>query len=325
MKSLLVGARAPRAAAWFKPRGAAILMYHSIAENPAATSDGIGVSQSREAFEAHMRELARRFQPVTVERIARFAAGEGDLPPRAVAVTFDDGFLDNYELALPILERYGIPATFYILAGAVDRAAPPWYCRIRRAFSRTPQSNWADPVMGRRFSLTMPESRQEALQYAWNAGAAMTGAGQEEFVRRIENELETFLPAAEAPMMTWDQVRRLRKAGHIAGAHTMSHPNLAHIPLDEVEREVTQSKARLEAELGEPVDHFSYPHPALNPQWNAATMEALARAGYKSAALTTSGLVRRGDSPLALRRIYAADALRQWTWNLEITFLGARA
>lgn len=325
MKSTLVRTGALRTAARFKRRGAAILMYHSIAENPAATSDGIGVSQSKAVFEAHMRELARRFQPVTIERIARFASGEADLPPRAVAVTFDDGFLDNYELALPILRRYGIPATFYILAGAVDRAAPPWYCRIRRAFSRTPKADWVDPLSGRRFSLAAPGPKQEALQYAWDAGAAMTGARQEEFVRGVEKDLETFLPAAEAPMMTWDQVRGLRKAGHIAGAHTMSHPNLAHIPPDEVEREVSQSKARLEAELGEPVDHFSYPHPALNPQWNAATTEALARAGYKSAALTTSGLVRRGDSPLALRRIYAADDLRQWEWNLEITFLGARA
>lgn len=324
-KSLSLNTGLLRAAARFKQPGAVILMYHSIVKDPRETADGIGVSQPSRAFELHMRVLVKRFQPVTIEQVARFATGESSLPAHAVAVTFDDGFRDNYDVALPILTRYGIPATFYILVGAVDSGVPPWYCRIRWAFSRTLKKEWTDPERGKSFSLSNPASKQDALNLAWDMGAAKSGSGQEAFVRSIEADLEKSLPFAEAAMMSWDQVRALRRAGHIAGAHTMTHPNLAHVTAQEVEREVSESKAKLEAELQEPIEHFSYPHPALDPQWSAATAETVQSAGFRSATLTTGGCVQSGDSPLALKRIYAANDLRQWEWNLEMTFLGRPA
>jgi peptidoglycan/xylan/chitin deacetylase (PgdA/CDA1 family) len=123
-------------------------------------------------------------------------------------------------------------------------------------------------------------------------------------------------------MMTWEQVRALKKAGHTIGAHTLSHPNVAQVSQDEARSEIAGSKQRLEAEIGAPVDHFSYPHPALNPQWSQQTLEITREAGFKSAALTTCGPVRAGDEPLALKRIYTPADLNQFTWNLQCTFLG---
>lgn len=321
-KSLSLSMGLLRMAARFKTPGAVILMYHSIVEDPRETADGIGVSQSSRAFDLHMRALADRFQPVTIDQVVQFVRGEADLPARAVAVTFDDGFRDNYDVALPILSRYRIPAAFYILTGAIDSGVPPWYCRIRWAFRGTLKEEWIDPDHGKSFVLSNPISRQEALNLAWDMGAAKSGRSQEAFVRSVETNLEMSLPASEAAMMSWDQVRALRQAGHIVGAHTMSHPNLAHVSPQEAEREISESKAKLEVELQSAVEHFSYPHPALNPQWNPTTTEIVRRAGFRSAALTTCGRVLSGDSPLALKRIYAANDLHQWEWNLEMTFLG---
>lgn len=324
-KSILLHTGILRAAARFAPPAAVVLMYHSIVEDPRATAESIGVSQASHAFDLHMRALAQRFHPVSIDQVASFAMGEGALPPRAVAVTFDDGFRDNFDVALPILARYGIPAAFYILVGAVDSGAPPWYCRIRWAFGNTAKTVWTVPGQDQSFSLSDPAAKQRARSLAWDLGAAKSGSDQEAFVESIENGLEVSLPASKAAMMSWDEARALRRAGHIVGAHTMTHPNLAHIRPEEVAREVAESKARLEEELKEPVEHFSYPHPALNPQWNDATTEAVRRAGFRSAALTTCGRVLRGDSPLVLKRIYAANDLSQWIWNLEMTFLGRTA
>ena len=133
IKKTLVRSGGLRLAARLAPAAAVILMYHSIAKDPEVTRNTIGLSQSLKDFEAHMRTLAQRFSPVTIEQVAQFAREGKTLPKRAVVVTFDDGFLDNYECAFPVLNHYGVPATFYILVNAIrDRRSalvlPPQLC-----------------------------------------------------------------------------------------------------------------------------------------------------------------------------------------------------
>ncbi len=322
-KKALVRSPIFSAARRFFPPAAVILSYHSILEEPEATDHILGISQSRANFEAHMKALAQHFSPVTVEDVAQFARSGRELPARAVAVTFDDGFADNYEVALPILKRYGIPSTFYIMVDAVENGILPWYCRIRYAFNSTRQSRWSHPESQRTYDLTIPEERKAARASAWDWGAALTGKVQQDFVGGVERALETEpVQAKRGFMMDWEQVRALRKAGHTIGGHTLSHPNVAQVSESEARSEIMGCKKRLEEEIGEPIDHFSYPHPALNPQWSKQTLELTREAGFKSAALTMAGPVRAGDDPLALKRIYAANDLDQFTWNLQCTFLG---
>lgn len=270
-----------------------------------------------------MKTLARRFSPVTVRDIAEFASSGRKLPPRAVAVTFDDGFADNCDVALPILNRYSIPATFYIMVDGVENGVLPWYCRLRYAVNSTKKKQWFDAKKNQTFSLATPHERKTALTAAWEVGAKLTGSVQQDFIRSVEQSLN--VEPVEAPhgfMMAWDQVRSLKKAGHTIGGHTVSHPNVAQVTELDAHFEITECKNKLEKELGEPIDHFSYPHPALNPQWSQQTLEITRQAGFKSAVLTTCGPVRAGDEPLALKRIYTPADLDQFTWNLEATFLG---
>ena len=123
-------------------------------------------------------------------------------------------------------------------------------------------------------------------------------------------------------MLSWDKVRALKKAGHIIGAHTLSHPNLAHVSAEEARAEIMGCKKPLEEQIQETVDHFSYPHPALDPQWSPRTLEITREAGFKSAVLTAPGPVRRGDDPLGLKRIPPGNNPDQLIWNLQCTFLG---
>jgi peptidoglycan/xylan/chitin deacetylase (PgdA/CDA1 family) len=300
-------------------------MYHSVVDNPALTENTIGTSKSISVFDAHIRTLAKHFAPVSLDQIVEFANGGDALPPRAVAVTFDDGFLDNYEVAVPILNRYGVPAIFYIMVNAVETGIAPWYCRINFALRTTRKSEWVDPDCGQSYHLETPQGRKSALTAAWAAGARKTGPIQEEFILQLETSLEVdSMPMRQDFMMTWDQVGAIRKAGHIIGGHTLTHPNLAHVTEQEVRSEIAGCKKRLEEKLGEPVEHFSYPHPALEPQYTEQTVETTRDAGFKSAVLTSCGPVRVGDDPLRLKRIYSANDLNQWMFNLESTFLGRK-
>jgi peptidoglycan/xylan/chitin deacetylase (PgdA/CDA1 family) len=308
-------------AARLAPPAAVILMYHSIVEDPELTRNTIRISQSKRHFEAHMRTLAQRFTPVSIERVARFASEGRPLPPRAVAVTFDDGFADNYHEALPVLSHFDIPATFYIMVNAIDSGTLPWYCRMNFAFQTTRRPAWTDPERGQAYPLTNSAERHIALKCAWEIGARKIGATQKEFVQEVETSLDVE-PPGNRVMLTWKEVKALKKAGHTIGGHTLSHPNLAHVSEFEARDEIRGCKRRLEEEIGERVDHFSYPHPALAPCWNSQTVQITSEAGFQSAALTYCGPVRRGQNPLCLKRIYPANDLEQWLWNLECTFLG---
>lgn len=161
------------------------------------------------------------------------------------------------------------------------------------------------------------------LQTAWDTGARKTGKAQEEFVSQIERSLDVRpLDPGDGVMMTWDMARALRRDGHIIGAHTRSHPNLAYVSENEALLEIAGSKQSIEEALYEPIEHFSYPHPALGPEWNGKTLEITRQTGFKSAVLTRTGRVLQGDDPFTLNRIPAASDLDQWLWNLERTLLG---
>ena len=133
VKRLLVGSRALQAWSRLGPVRAAILRYHSVAEDPQAfaTTIGAGIIHSVTAFAQQMELLAREYHPVTIEEIEGFLRGDRDLPRRAVAITFDDGFRDNCESAAPILARFGLRAAFYVTTGCVGTGRAPWFCRLR--------------------------------------------------------------------------------------------------------------------------------------------------------------------------------------------------
>lgn len=323
MKNALVRGRVLRAAARFAKPRAVVLMYHSVVEEPEQTANSIGTSQPRASFESQMSALARRFNPVSIEQVTESAAEGRQLLRRSVAVTFDDGFADNHDVVLPILNRYGIPATFYIMVNAVETGTPPWYCRLNFAFSTATVRYWKHPENDRTFELSSADCRKSALIMACDLGAARTGTAQEQLVHQIEESLQVKpLDARSGLMLNWDQVRTLKKAGHIIGGHTLSHPNLAHVTEREARSEILGCKERLEKKLGEPIQHFSYPHPALNPQWTPQTFQITREAGFRSAVLTTPGSVLPGDQPLSLKRIPADKDFDQWIWQLERAFLG---
>ncbi len=123
-------------------------------------------------------------------------------------------------------------------------------------------------------------------------------------------------------MMTWDEIRGLARLGHTIGSHTMTHPNLAQIPDNEMRIELLEAKRRIEQELERPVTHFSYPCPALQPHWEKRTVKASREIGYQTAVTTNGGMVRRQDDPLSLRRIRPTKTIDGLRWNLECAFLG---
>jgi peptidoglycan/xylan/chitin deacetylase (PgdA/CDA1 family) len=302
-------------------RGAAILMYHSVAENPRCQDVFLGgIIHSRSAFREQMELVARQYRPTSLEQIRRFVRGESDIPDGAVVVTFDDGYVDNYEIAAPILNEVGIPATFYVIAGCVEQGKLPWVARLRFIFRTTKKGRWADSS-GKVWPLSSEVEREKAYLFSCDACCKLAGLAQENYVACREDELDARVPVESgALMLNYDQVRELTRQGHIVGSHTMTHPNMAHVSLAEASFEMTESKKCLERQLEAAVTHFSYPCPALSPHWTEQTVAASRNAGYETAVTTDGGLARQGGNPLSLNRIRPTKTVEGLRWNLECAF-----
>jgi peptidoglycan/xylan/chitin deacetylase (PgdA/CDA1 family) len=303
---------------------AVILRYHSIQDHPEQFANTIGCDSihATSIFERHMELIARRFSAVSLDDVALFLNGDKTLPQRAVAITFDDGYKDNFRYAAPILNRFGIPATFYVLVGAVDRSKAPWYCVLRHAFWTARNPKWTDPATSTVHDLTDSRTREAAFTDAAGICARSSPSAREDLVESATHSLEPEpFPNENDLMMTWDDARMLAKSGHIVGSHTVSHPNVAHVSADDAHSELADSKIKLEKELGTPVKHFSYPHPALNPSWNESTLKITEELGYATAVTTTVGAVRSDARPLAIPRTYIPREESEFLWHLERTLL----
>jgi peptidoglycan/xylan/chitin deacetylase (PgdA/CDA1 family) len=323
IKRSLVRAGALRLASKFAEGGVAIIMYHSVMNDPSSAETTLGgIIHSTNVFRGQIDIIAKHFHAVTLDDVLLFLKGEKLLPPRAVVVTFDDGYADNYQVASEILSRAGIPGVFYVTVDCIDRQRLPWPSLLRYAFLTSKNRNWTDPA-GTVWTLESTAQRTQAFGRASEYCTKLSGPPQDQFVEAIGRQLETESPPSSPRlMMTWDEVRGLTRYGHIVGSHTMTHPNMAYLSENDVRTELLESKRRLKEELAIPITHFSYPCPALQPHWIDDTVSASRQIGYQTAVTTNGGIVRRQDDPLRLHRIRPTKTVEGLRWNLECAFLG---
>jgi peptidoglycan/xylan/chitin deacetylase (PgdA/CDA1 family) len=312
-----------RMAGSLRGRGAAILMYHSVMEDPRSQDNLLGdIIHSRDSFRGQMELLARNYHPITLQQVDRLVRGKDEFPDRAVVVSFDDGYADNYEVAAPILNQFGIPAVFYATVECVENGTLPWPAPLRFAFRTTKKTSWTDSS-GKSRPLSSAIEREEAFAFSCGECCKLTGVVQRDYVATLEVELDTRVPVESGRlMMNYDQMRALVKQGHTVGSHTMSHPNMAHISLQDARRELAESKRILEHRLDAAVAHFSYPCPALSPHWTEQTVAATCDAEYQTAVTTDGGVARKGDSLMSLKRVRPTKTVEGLRWNLECAFAG---
>ena len=301
-----------------------ILRYHSILNATEAQANCIGPSiiHSQHLFDKQMAAIARNYNVVTLDDICSCVAN-GDMPQKGVAITFDDGFKDNYTYAFPILEKYGIKASFYITTGSIESEYPPWFCRLQHAFRTTEKTVWVDSKNGEVKSLLDSESWRSSFLKASRRCALLTGEKQSGEIRQIEKDLGVSPLTSQADiMMNWEEVRELYRHGHIIGSHTQTHPNVALLGDLELSSELEGSKKVLEEQLQAPVAHFSYPSPIGTPHYTHETIRTAKSLGYQTSVTCTAGRVLKGDNALALKRIAVPFDITEFLWKLELCFLG---
>jgi peptidoglycan/xylan/chitin deacetylase (PgdA/CDA1 family) len=317
----------PRLLSKLVSRRIIILQYHSVRPEAETHYDviGQGIIHPSKVFESQMQMVAGSCSPVMIDDVVDYINGLKDIPKRAVVITFDDGFKDNYDIAMPILERYGLRAVFYLTVEYMDGNKAPWFCRLKHAFQTTTLRDWRNPMTQQEWNLRDSQQRKEARWSSIVNCAQLAGIRQHESVCAIEQSLEVSpLSGSGRLMMDWKEVQLLHRRGHIIGSHTLTHPSLGSVSANDMYSELEGSKHILERHLGAPVCHFSYPDPVITlPRpWTDKAVLLTKGLGYRTAVTCIPGSVRRGDNPLLLRRVAAPIERDCFQWVMETGFAG---
>jgi peptidoglycan/xylan/chitin deacetylase (PgdA/CDA1 family) len=294
------------------------LTYHRIHDNPDGQPFDTGVIDATpDEFSRQMAIVRRYFSPIGVRELRGFMRGCA-LPPNPVIVTFDDGYRECHERALPILLANSVKATFFIATSYVSGRRVFWWDRIAYILHRTERD---------RIELTYPiplqldcrkTSKLQTGKTLLKLVKSQYGLDLERFLEELasaagvewNDELERSI--ADQLVMSWKQVRDLRAAGMEIHSHTRTHRILQTIRPDELSSELAGAREDLENQLEERVSGVSYPvgrSISASPALRAAVRDSGYEVGFSNGSGVSS--LRGKFDPLDMRRISVERGLPQ--------------
>jgi peptidoglycan/xylan/chitin deacetylase (PgdA/CDA1 family) len=226
------------------------------------------------------------------------------LPARAVSITFDDGYANNFEVAAPLLRDRDLPATVFVAPGFLD-GGRMFNDTVIEVLRRAPADfDLSDLALGV-WHLDSDAARRTAIPQILEQLKYRPMPERQRAVDVLAERIGAALP--QHLMMTSLQLRSLAKAGVAIGAHTVNHPILTRIDPAEAEREIHESRSRLEDITGGRIEAFAYPNGRPGRDYNAAHVDMVRAAGYRFAVTTAWGRADSDCDPLQLPRIAPWD------------------
>ena len=307
-----------------------VLCYHRVAD---VATDPSSLCVSRRHFAEHLDCLRRHCHPMSLQGLVE-ALSAGEVPRRGVVVTFDDGYADNLYNARPLLERYGVPGTVFVITGQIGSEREFWWDDLDRLLlqpGKLPEilrlsangdewewdlgeaSRYGEESFRRHQSWTIQEESDPGPRQALyrSLRQLLRGLPHDER-RRVIDELVEWAGAGSVGRPTHralspDEVVRL-DAGELVeiGAHTVTHPVLSALPIGTQRDEIRGSKARLEGILGHPVTAFAYPY-GWRTDFTAETVAVVREAGFACACATSACTVRDYGDRFLLPRTVVRD------------------
>jgi peptidoglycan/xylan/chitin deacetylase (PgdA/CDA1 family) len=259
-----------------------VLNYHRIG-NPDDDPFDPGVfSATGDQLNEQISYLKRHVSLVTLQEAQAFC--DGTLREKTarcrVLITFDDGYLDNYEVAFPILRSNGVQGVFFLATSMVGSCSVPWWDHIAFLMKTARQ---------RRFSLRYPadlavdlieNGMTKSLQDVLSLYTRPENADSERFIRELKEEAKgNDLPGTLRRFLTWDEAREMIGGGMAIGSHTHSHHVLSQLGPDQQRHELAQSRAVLREQLGIEADALAYPV-GLPSSFSDQTQQLAREVGY---------------------------------------------
>jgi peptidoglycan/xylan/chitin deacetylase (PgdA/CDA1 family) len=281
-----------------------ILTFHGFC--PAGEPPGVrdrSLHLPVDTFRSVCAGLARHAHVLPLrEMVDRWQAGV-TLPPNAVALTFDDGYASNHDLALPVLREFGLPATVFITTAFLDGEDMLWFQRVDRCFQNRSAAELEQVLVSLK---QLPDAQMRAQVVRLEAEAGLPAPDPRD------------LPAVMKPL-TWSQARAMRDSGLVDfGGHTHTHSILARCSPAEQRREITRCRDRIFEELHVRPQLFAFPNGGPG-DYTSETLSLLRDAGFDTACTMTSGHAGPHSARLELPRYGSPES----SWEAEATVSGA--
>jgi peptidoglycan/xylan/chitin deacetylase (PgdA/CDA1 family) len=276
------------ASRWTRGLGAILMFHHVRPSSNKRFNPFQGLEITPDFLDAVVTHLKKRGYEIIPIAEMRQRVKEADASKPFAVLTFDDGYKDNVEFALPILKRHQAPFTVFATTGFADGTAPLWWLEIADAVA----SGRALHVGSRVFSTQSDQDKIIAFDALAHAYREQPGMQQAQFVRDLVAQSGIEKPQfAKELCLDWNELRQLSEEPLCTiGAHTATHPLLAKMPSDVARAEMEESKSLLEKRLGCSVAHIAYP---VGDKLAAAEREfqLAAEIGYETAVTTRPGMI----------------------------------
>lgn len=277
------------------------------------------ISATPAMFEAQLAYIVEHFNVISVADLAAYVSEGKALPSRPLLITFDDGFLDNYEHAYPALKRRGLPAVIFLMTSRMDNPVPAWWDECAYYFFHTKYGQADLPLIGHQVfpdaaaRLAVRNRLTEALKSVPEGEklTALAAAGEALGVNPP--------PADPNLFVNWDQVRELVNNGVACMPHTVNHPILTRISPAEQYAEIIGSRDRIRDETGQQTVAFAYPNGGA-ADYDENSLRILQDAGFSVAFTLAPGPMRPGtlrQHPFEIQRVFLShrDSLERFIFK----------
>jgi peptidoglycan/xylan/chitin deacetylase (PgdA/CDA1 family) len=295
--------------------GLLALNYHRIGVGEDSPYDSGVFSATAEEFDAHVRFLKRHFHVARLDEAIEVVEGARKPRGTVVLLTFDDGYLDNYEIAFPVLSAHGVQGVFFLPTSFIGTNRIPWWDLIASIIKRSRKSA---------FQLSYPSFHQ--FDIARDGVLAVVEQVLWVFKREAAEDTECFLTALEEAcdsprpdecqrcFLNWEEASAMLRGGMAIGSHTHNHEILSRLSEEQQLEELVSSKGILEQRLGVPIHAVSYPV-GLPESFSSATQAAAERARYRAAFSFYGGCNSFGATERYDVRRYAVNA---WSARFQL-------
>jgi peptidoglycan/xylan/chitin deacetylase (PgdA/CDA1 family) len=291
------------------PNFLTVLNYHRIDDPYLAEFDTFrpNISATPSDFALQMDYISQNFNVISGVELVSFIKGKRKLPIRAALITFDDGYYDNYANAFPILKARGLPAIIFLTTDFIGTGKTFYWDLIAYCFHRTKLEKVELPYLGPQ-NLADESVRTKVMHHWIEVLKKLPKTEKQKIIDGLPEMMAVHVPdqAFRKIMMSWAHAREMSENGIEMGGHTVSHPILTRIPLEEASWELMNCKRQIEEQISGPVLSFAYPNGQAG-DFSPEIMNRVQQAGFEVAFTLLPGPTQKAEvlrTPLAIRRIF---------------------